>query len=42
MTHSANLNTASTCLEELLAHKSVYGIPLLVLANKNDIEGALT
>lgn len=28
-------------LYELLSNKSLAGIPLLVLANKNDLEGAL-
>ncbi len=38
----ANLELAKTQLHELLQNKSLSGIPLLALGNKNDIEGSLT
>lgn len=31
---------ARAALHDLLSHESLKGIPLLVLANKNDLEGA--
>lgn len=37
----ANIELAKTQLHELLQNKSLAGIPLLVLGNKNDIEGSL-
>ena len=37
---SANFEASRACLHELMAKPSLAGIPLLVLANKNDMEGA--
>lgn len=35
------MEVARAQLHELLSNKSLAGIPLLVLGNKNDLEGAL-
>lgn len=37
-----NIDLARAQLHELLANKSLAGIPLLALGNKNDLEGALS
>lgn len=37
----ANIDLSRAQLHELLQSKSLAGIPLLVLGNKNDIEGSL-
>lgn len=42
LTHPANIDLARAQLHELLANKSLAGIPLLALGNKNDLEGALS
>ena len=39
--HIANIDMARAQLHELLSNKSLAGIPLLVLGNKNDLEGSL-
>lgn len=39
---AANIDVARASLHDLLSHESLKGIPLLVLANKNDLEGAYT
>lgn len=39
--NSANIDLARAQLHELLQSKSLAGIPLLVLGNKNDIAGSL-
>ena len=41
LTIIANIDLARTQMHELLQNKSLSGIPLLVLGNKNDIEGSL-
>lgn len=41
MTYSASIDVARAQLHELLSNKSLAGIPLLVLGNKNDLEGSL-
>ena len=38
----ANMDQAKDSLHELLSSPTLIGIPLLVLGNKNDLEGALT
>jgi signal recognition particle receptor subunit beta len=38
----ANIDVARASLHDLLSHESFKGIPLIVLANKNDLEGACT
>lgn len=38
----ANFDSARSCLHDLMAKAPLAGIPLLVLANKNDLPGALT
>ena len=37
----ANIDLARAQLHELLQNKSLVGIPLLVLGNKNDLAGSL-
>ena len=37
-----NLEISKTVLQQLLSHPTLEGIPLLVLGNKNDLEGALS
>jgi ADP-ribosylation factor-like protein 8 len=37
-----NMEIAKENLHQLLSWPSLQGIPLLVLGNKNDVEGALT
>lgn len=37
-----NMETAKNELHALLSYPSLVGIPLLVLGNKNDLDGALT
>jgi ADP-ribosylation factor-like protein 8 len=41
MYYIANIDMARAQLHELLGNKSLSGIPLLVLGNKNDLEGAI-
>ena len=38
----SNMETARKELHSLLTFKTLAGIPLLILGNKNDLEGALT
>lgn len=40
--NAANIDLARAQMHELLSNKSLAGIPLLVLGNKNDLEGALS
>lgn len=37
-----NIDTAKTQIHQLLSWPTLYGIPLLVLGNKNDIKGSLS
>lgn len=39
--NTANIDLARAQLHELLLNKSLSGIPLLVLGNKNDLAGCL-
>lgn len=39
--NAANIDLARAQMHELLQNKSLTGIPLLVLGNKNDLAGAL-
>jgi hypothetical protein len=39
--NSANADVARAHMHELLQNKSLAGIPLLVLGNKNDIIGSM-
>ena len=41
MHYAANIDMARAQMHELLNNKSLAGIPLLLLGNKNDLEGAL-
>lgn len=41
-TDISNLEEARSQLHSLIAFPSLVGIPLLLLGNKNDLEGALT
>jgi len=39
--NAANIDMARAQMHELLNNKSLAGIPLLLLGNKNDVEGSL-
>jgi len=39
--NAANIDMARAQMHELLNNKSLAGIPLLLLGNKNDLEGSL-
>lgn len=41
MPYTASIDVSRAQLHELLSNKSLAGIPLLVLGNKNDLEGSL-
>lgn len=38
---TGNFDTSKQCLQDLLGKPALVGIPLLVLANKNDVPGAV-